>query len=99
MHAIAICRDKPGALETRLAIRPKHLEHAARYASRMLAAGATLGEDGKPTGSLFIFINTTPEEVRRIMDEDPFVKAGIYESVSVERWRWAINRPEGIAEE
>ena len=99
MHAIAICRDKPGALETRLAVRPKHLEHAARYAPRMLAAGAILGDDGKPIGSLFVFINTSPDEARRIMDEDPFVKAGIFESVSVERWRWTINRPAGIEEE
>lgn len=99
MHAIAICRDKPGALQQRLAIRPKHLEHAARYAPRMLAAGAILGEDGKPVGSLFIFINTSPEEARHIMDEDPFVKAGIFESVTVERWRWAINRPAGVEEE
>ncbi len=99
MHAIAICRDKPGALEARLAVRPKHLEHAARYAPRMLAAGAILGDDGKPIGSLFVFINTSPDEARRIMDEDPFVKAGIFESVSVERWRWAINRPAGIEEE
>lgn len=99
MHCAVICRDRPNSRDLRAATRPKHLEHAKKYAPRMLVAGALLGEDSKPVGSLFIFKSTSPAEARKIMDADPYVRAGLFESVTIERWRWVVNRPEGVEEE
>ena len=36
LYAI-VCKDKPGALETRLAVRPKHLEYLAQSTNLKLA--------------------------------------------------------------
>ena len=48
-----LCKDKPGALETRLATRPVHLDYLTQSKGLKLA-GALLGDDGNPIGSLLI---------------------------------------------
>ncbi|MEX0627732.1 MAG: YciI family protein [Cucumibacter sp.] len=99
MHSVVICRDQPNSRDLRAATRPEHLAHAKQHTPRMLVAGALLGADGKPVGSLFIFKSTSLEEARKIMDADPYVRAGLFESVTIERWRWVVNRPDGVEEE
>lgn len=83
------CKDKPGALETRLATRPVHLDYLK--ASKILKlAGALLGEDGNPTGSLLIVEADDIAAAQAQADNDPFTQAGVFESVEVRPWRLAI---------
>ena len=84
-----VCRDKPGALETRLAVRPKHLEYLAE--SKVLKlAGALLGEDGNPVGSILIVEADDISAAQAQADNDPYTAAGIFESVEINPWRLAV---------
>ncbi|WP_165184008.1 YciI family protein [Caulobacter soli] len=83
------CRDKPGALETRLATRPQHLAYLAE--SKILKlAGALLDDDGNPVGSILIVEADDKAAAQAQADNDPYTKAGIFESVEIHTWRLAV---------
>jgi uncharacterized protein YciI len=88
LFAIA-CQDKPGALDTRLAIRPAHLDYL-KGSPGLKLAGALLGEDGNPIGSLLIVEADNLAAAQAQADNDPFTAAGVFESVEVRPWRLAI---------
>lgn len=88
--------DKPGALDLRLATRPDHLAYWEENAGSMVLAGPYLDDEGKAKGSLMVVKAQTLEEARALVDNDPYAKAGLFESVSVTPWNWVIKRPEGI---
>lgn len=71
------CTDKPGALETRLATRPAHLDYLKGFAGVRLA-GALLGEDGNPVGSLLIVEADDLAAAQAQADNDPFTLAGVF---------------------
>lgn len=84
-----VCRDKPGALETRLATRAKHLEYLAE--SKVLKlAGALLGDDGNPVGSILIVEADDISAAQAQADNDPYTAADIFESVEINPWRLAV---------
>jgi uncharacterized protein YciI len=84
-----LCKDKPGALETRLATRPVHLDYLNQSKGLKLA-GALLGDDGDPIGSLLIVEAEDLAAAQAQADNDPFTGAGVFESVEVRPWRLAI---------
>ncbi|RRN64834.1 YciI family protein [Caulobacter sp. 602-1] len=84
-----ICKDKPGALETRLTTRPTHLDYLNQSQGLKLA-GALLGDDGDPIGSLLIVEAEDLAAAQAQADNDPFTAAGVFESVEVRPWRVAI---------
>lgn len=84
-----LCKDKPGALETRLATRPTHLDYLNQSTGLKLA-GALLGGDGNPIGSLLIVEAEDLAAAQAQADNDPFTTAGVFESVEVRPWRVAI---------
>lgn len=84
-----ICKDKPGALDTRLATRPTHLDYLNQSQGLKLA-GALLGDDGHPIGSLLIVEAEDLAGAQAQADNDPFTAAGVFESVEVRPWRLAI---------
>ena len=88
LYAI-ICKDKPGALETRLAVRPTHLDylHASKGVKQ---AGALLDDDGNPIGSIIVVEADDKATAQAQADGDPFTAAGVFESVEVHPWRLAI---------
>jgi len=83
------CKDKPGALETRLATRPVHLDYL-KASTGLKLAGALLGDDGNPVGSLLIVEADDLAAAQAQADNDPFTTAGVFESVEVRAWRVAI---------
>jgi uncharacterized protein YciI len=88
LYAIT-CKDKPGALETRLATRPKHLAYLAE--SKILKlAGALLDDDGNPVGSILIVEADDKAAAQAQADNDPYTAAGIFESVEINAWRLAV---------
>ena len=88
LYAI-ICKDKPGALETRLATRPTHLDYL--NSSKILKlAGALLDDDGTPIGSIIVVEADDKAAAQAQADNDPFTLAGVFESVEVHPWRLAI---------
>ncbi|CAM3186885.1 hypothetical protein SAMN04488021_12034 [Paracoccus aminovorans] len=83
-----ICRDAPGMLETRLAVREKHLGWLDRRPGLQLAGPFI--EDGRPCGSLLIVEGESLDEVRAWAAHDPYAEAGVFGSVEIVEWRKVI---------
>jgi uncharacterized protein len=86
-----IAKDKPGSGEMRAATRPVHLEHLKGLGDRLILAGALLGSDGNPEGSLLVLDADTLEAATASFMADPFISEGIFASVEVKPWRVAFN--------
>ena len=95
MFYAIMARDRPESLKARLAARPAHLERlrALQDQGRLLLAGPhpaidceDPGEAGF-TGSLVVAEFVDLEAARAWADEDPYVRAGVYEDVTVKPFR------------
>ena len=88
-------KDRPDSLAGRLAARPAHLArlNALKDAGRLLLAGplpAIDAEDPGPagfTGSLIVAEFESLAAARAWADADPYLEAGVYESVRVSPFR------------
>ncbi|MCX2725158.1 YciI family protein [Roseibium salinum] len=89
-----ICTDKPGALQTRLDNRAAHLEFLNGLGDSLKAAGPFLDDDGNMTGSLVVIEASSRDEILAISQEDPYAGAGLFESVEIRPWNWAVKNPE-----
>jgi uncharacterized protein YciI len=57
-------------------------------------AGPFTEEDGTSmNGSLIVVEAASLDDARRIIEGDPFAKAGIFANVEIRPWLWSINRP------
>jgi uncharacterized protein len=83
-----IARDKPGALELRLATRAAHLAYIE--ATGVVAMAGPLIEDGKMCGSLIVLETGSLDAARDWVAGDPYGKAGLFGSVSVTEWKKVI---------
>jgi uncharacterized protein YciI len=83
--------DKPGSAELRASARPAHLEYLTKHQHRLLAAGALIDDDGTGgSGGILIVDTEDRAEAERFIAEDPFTLAGLFEQVTVTRWRKAF---------
>lgn len=86
-----IARDKPGSGAQRTATRPVHLEHLEALGETLVFAGALMGADGNPEGSLLVLEAESLDAATERLMADPFIAAGIFASVEIKPWRIAIN--------
>jgi uncharacterized protein YciI len=86
-----IAKDRPGALDTRLAERPMHLQYLESLGQQLRLAGALLDADGKPEGSLVVIEAETIEAATAVFNADPFVAAGVFGSTEIKPWRLAYD--------
>jgi uncharacterized protein YciI len=86
-----ITQDKPDHAEVRASNRPEHLEYLKANQKSLLAAGALLKDDGSPGEGGILIVDTEDRAVaERFIADDPFTKAGLFQSVVVTRWRKAF---------
>ncbi|RMC36395.1 YciI family protein [Paracoccus alkanivorans] len=83
-----ICRDRPGALQTRLDTREAHLAHIRD--SGIVAMAGPLIEDGEMRGSLVILDAPDLGAAEDWAANDPYKSAGLFESVRVTEWKKVI---------
>lgn len=91
MWYVIYSRDRDNALEARLEARPDHLERVNRLVDegRILLAGPRPAIDSPEPGpagfegSLIVADFDSLEDARAWADSDPYVLAGVYESVEV----------------
>ena len=83
-----LCEDKPGALELRMETRPAHLDGTLKFAGPFLTE-----KEQTPCGSLVVIEAEDAEAAKAIADKDPYAEAGLFESVAIRPWVWAINNP------
>lgn len=87
--------DKPGSLETRLAVRPAHLERlqALQDAGKLIVAGPHPNidaEDPGPagfSGSLIVAEFSTLQEAEEWANQDPYLLNGVYERIDVKPFK------------
>ncbi|SLN12231.1 YciI-like protein [Aquimixticola soesokkakensis] len=84
-----ICRDKAGALEIRKANREAHLDYIAQTGVVRIA-GPFLDDDGQMSGSLVVLDVQTKEQAETWAQNDPYAKAGLFDSVSIQAWKQVI---------
>jgi hypothetical protein len=89
--------DKPGSEEIRAAARPAHLEYLTTNKDKLLAAGALINDDGTGgSGGILIIDTEDRKEAERFVAEDPFTKAGLFQKITVTRWRKAFFNKERL---
>ncbi|MGN8020518.1 YciI-like protein [Phyllobacterium sp. 22229] len=89
-----LCNDKPGHLQVRLDTRAAHLDYLNGLGDRLKFAGPFLGDDSKPNGSLVVIDAADVAGAREIAANDPYAKAGLFASVDIRPWNWAIKNPD-----
>lgn len=85
-----IARDKPGALETRLANREAHLAYAADSGVTLKFGGPFIDADGNMCGSLLVMEVADMAEAEDFAANDPYAKAGLFQSVELIEWKQTV---------
>jgi uncharacterized protein YciI len=86
MQFVMIGHDRPGGLDTRKATRVAHLDYLSAFGG-VVFAGPLLGADGNPFGSLVVIEAPDEAAARAVFEADPYVKADLFEMVSVSGFR------------
>ncbi|NBD31263.1 MAG: YciI family protein [Alphaproteobacteria bacterium] len=89
MRYTLICNDKPGQLEMRKANRGAHLAYVEETGVVEMA-GPFLNDAGEMCGSLLVLEVETMEQAQAWADDDPYAKAGLFETVSIRPWKKVI---------
>ncbi|MCY0148994.1 YciI-like protein [Hoeflea sp. G2-23] len=91
-----MCKDKPGALATRMEVRPAHVEFLKDLDAQgvLKMAGPLLGDDEKPIGSLVLISAADKTEAESIAARDPYAKAGLFTDVEIRAFNWVFKNPE-----
>lgn len=86
-----ICTDKPDSLDLRLQTRPAHVAFLNGLGDKAKLAGPFLDDNGNMIGTMAVV-----EAPDRAAAEDPYAKAGLFQSVEIRGWRWALKNPETV---
>ena len=89
-----ICTDKPNSTELRASKRPDHLAYLGSLGDAMKFAGPFLDDAGSATGSLVMIEAESRAAAEMIAANDPYKLAGLFVSVEIRAWRWALKNPE-----
>ncbi|MTD99865.1 YciI family protein [Paracoccus sp. YIM 132242] len=83
-----ICRDKPGALQTRLDTREAHLAYVRD--SGIVRMAGPLIDGGEMRGSLLILEADDLAAAQDWAAGDPYKAAGLFDSTQVIEWKKVI---------
>ncbi len=84
-------KDKAGSSQIRADNRTAHIEYLTTNKHLLLAAGALIEDDGTGgSGGILIVDTDDRKEAERFIADDPFSKAGLFEKVTITRWRKAF---------
>jgi uncharacterized protein YciI len=86
------CIDIPDTLDLRMATRQAHLAYAntGEKPVKVKIGGPYLDERGNMTGSLLIVHAPSREAVEQFSHDDPYVKAGLFQSVDIRPYRVTV---------
>ena len=90
MRVALICKDKPGHLHVRQENRSAHLAYLREHAGLVEQAGPFLDAAGNMCGSLIVLSVDSMEQAQAWADNDPYAKAGLFESVELAHWNRVI---------
>ena len=80
--------DKPDSAELRASTRPEHVKYLEANLDKLLAAGALLNDDGSGGHGSLLIVDTDERKVAEaLIANDPFSRAGLFQKITVTRWR------------
>lgn len=85
--------DQTGDAALREERRGEHIAFRKSLGDALLLAGPILNGHDKPAGSVIIIAASDLQEAARIVDSDPFVKAGLLTALTIEPIRIAAMKP------
>ena len=89
-----LCTDKPNSADLRASVRPDHLAYLGGLGEGMKFAGPFLDDAGAAIGSLVMIEAADRAAAEAIAANDPYKMAGLFASVEIKAWRWALKNPE-----
>jgi hypothetical protein len=78
--------DKPGTAEARRAATGPHVPYIDGVLAQLLVGGPIVDADRKIIGSMLLYRAETEAQARALFENDPLTKAGIFETVTVQRF-------------
>jgi uncharacterized protein YciI len=86
--------DKPGHAAVRAEARQRHLDHVKAHAAHVVVGGPTVDEaDEQMTGSVLVVDFPDLAAARAFVAADPYQEVGLFETVTVSRWRQSLGAP------
>ncbi|CUI40077.1 YciI family protein [Cognatishimia activa] len=89
MRFALIAKDKPNALDVRLANRDAHVAYL-KSSDAVEMAGPFLDADGNMCGSLIVLEFEDIAEAQAWAANDPYKKADLFQSVEITAWNKVI---------
>ncbi len=89
MRYAVVTKDKPDSLELRISNRDAHLNYIEQTGAVELA-GPFLDDNGNMCGSLVILNVDSLQAAQDWAASDPYARAGLFETVSVQQWKKVI---------
>ncbi|MEP9379404.1 YciI family protein [Aquabacter sp. CN5-332] len=94
MLFVVLKKDKPDHEKVRADVRPAHLEFLNANKDKIAFGGPIMSEDGaRMVGSILTVEAASPVEAKAFLENDPFAKAGLFESTEVVPWKWVFKNP------
>ena len=91
MLYVITCTDKPNVADLRVDNRDIHVDYLKSKGDQLKLGGRTTTPDGKSaTGSILIIDVDSLADAEAFANNDPFAKAGVFESVSIRPWTCSI---------
>ena len=88
------CLDKPQTAELRQATRPAHLAYIKVFADNIALAGPIVSDDDESSlGGLLLVRFDSRAEAEAFIRDDPYTKAGLFDSITVKRFRQVVPPP------
>jgi uncharacterized protein YciI len=88
--------DKPNGLEHRLAVRSRHRAYYESLGKDLILSGPYLNENGDPIGSMIVVRAEDLTAAETFARADPFYLEHVFAALTIRRWDWFMNRPEGF---
>ena len=89
-----LAKDKPGALNVRTSNRSAHLAWIGDYPYAVKTAGPLLSDEGEMIGSMLLIEAESREALEVLLSEDPYAKAGLFQSVEITPFKGVIGAPD-----
>jgi len=90
--------DRPDSLALRQRLRPSHQAHLrAPEMHRVIVwlGGPTLDDAGEAmNGTLLVIEAGSLPEVEAFIQEDPYVRAGLFATIQIRPWHWSLGNPQ-----
>jgi uncharacterized protein len=97
MYFVVFASDKPGHERVRAQIRSAHRQYLRNPGAHCVVihfGGPTLTTDGQQmNGTLLVVEAQRIEDVVAFVDDDPYARAELFESVVVRPWEWGLGAP------